>query len=308
MNTTQGGTRDLRRYAWLSVAAALATITLKVGAWWMTGSVGLLSDAAESLVNLAAAIVAVYALGVAARPADQTHLFGHAKAEYFSAAAEGQMIVLAALVIVWTAVERLLHPAALENVGWGLAVSIVASVINGSVAMVLLRAGRRERSLALTADGTHLLTDVWTSIGVVLGVLLVALTGWLWLDPVIALAVGVNIIFAGYKLMRSSIDGLMDHAWPAEDSDKLLAMLQAETTDEVSFHGVRTRRAGHANFADVHVLVPGAWSVQDAHDVVDALETRVANELPGAMLTTHLEPREDPKSYDDYDAEAITSQ
>ena len=195
-------TRDLRRFAWLSIAAAIATITLKAGAWLLTGSVGLLSDAAESIVNLVAAVVALVALTVAGRPADDDHHFGHAKAEYFSAAVEGLMIFVAAAVILVTAVERFLHPQPIDNVGVGLAVSVVASVINGLVAMVLVRAGRRHDSITLRADGQHLLTDVWTSVGVVAGVLLVALTGWQRLDPIVAFLVGINIVLTGVRLPR----------------------------------------------------------------------------------------------------------
>ncbi|MBK7723198.1 MAG: cation transporter [Austwickia sp.] len=287
----------------MSIAAALITITLKGAAWHLTGSVGLLSDAAESLVNLVAAVVALWALTVAARPADDVHHFGHSKAEYFSAAIEGQMILVAAFLIMWPAVDRLLHPQALENVGIGLVISVVASVVNGAVAFVLLRAGRRYRSSALTADAHHLLTDVWTSAGVVAGVLLVGLTGWSPLDPLLAIAVGINIVFTGWRLLRDSIAGLMDQTWATEENTELASLLARFEAPDVQFHGLRTRRAGHHRFAEVHVLVPGAWSVQRGHDVVEDIEEAVRAELDDVTVMCHLEPLEDPRSYGDFAAE-----
>lgn len=298
-----GSRKKLTRYAWLSIAAALATITLKTGAWWMTGSVGLLSDAAESVVNLAAAFVALYVLSVADRPADGHHMFGHSKAEYFSAAIEGQMIFVAAVVIIWTSVERFLNPQPLSNVGVGLVVSVVASVINGIVAVVLLRAGRAHRSMTLVADGRHLLTDVWTSAGVVVGVLLVALTGWLRLDAVVAVLVGINIIVTGWRLLQESVDGLMDHSWTGQENAELAAVLTGFATAEIDFHALRTRNAGHRRFAEVHVLVPGQWSVQRGHDLVEDIEASVLEALPDVDLVCHLEPLEDPRSYDDFPTE-----
>ncbi len=295
--------QNLTRYAWLSIAAAIATIGLKSGAWWLTGSVGLLSDAAESVVNLVAALVALYALSVAARPADGDHMFGHSKAEYFSAAVEGQMIFIAAVVILWTSAQRFFDPQPLENVGIGLLVSVVASAINGLVAMVLLRAGRAHRSLTLVADGKHLMTDVWTSVGVVVGVLLVAITGWLRLDALVAFGVGINIILTGWRLLQESVNGLMDHAWEAAESEELSAILRRFTSPQVGFHGLRTRTAGHRRFAEVHVLVPGDWSVQRGHDLVEAIEAAVAADLVEVQLVCHLEPLEDPRSYGDFGAE-----
>jgi cation diffusion facilitator family transporter len=294
---------SLTRFAWLSIAAALATIALKTGAWWMTGSVGLLSDAAESSVNLVAAIVALFVLRVAARPADSGHPFGHTKAEYFSAAAEGQMIFVAAVLIIWSAVDRFLNPQPLQNVGIGLAVSVVASVINGAVAVVLLRAGRTHRSVTLEADGKHLLTDVWTSAGVVVGVLLVAVTGIERLDPVVAMLVGLNIVVTGWRLLMASANGLMDSALPKEECAAIARVLSGFTSDEVSFHGLRTRTSGHRGFAEVHVLVPGAWSVQRSHDLVEEVEAAVTREVGDVTLVGHVEPVEDPRSYDDYPTE-----
>jgi len=296
-------TRDLSRFAYLSIAAAIVTITLKVIAWRLTGSVGLLSDAAESVVNLVAAVAVLIALKVAAMPADKNHHYGHTKAEYFSAAIEGVMIFVAAVVIMWSAVDRFLHPLAIENVGIGLAISVVASAVNGGVAIVLLRAGRRYRSLTLTADGKHLMTDVWTSAGVVVGVLVVALTGIERLDPVVAFLVGLNIVWTGWKLIRESTEGLMDISMSKEDNAAIAEILSRFVTPEVHFHALRTRESGHHRFAEVHVLVPGAWTVTKGHDLVEEVEAAVHREFGDIALTCHLEPREDPRAYGDYSAE-----
>jgi cation diffusion facilitator family transporter len=296
-------TRDLSRFAYLSIAAAIATITLKTLAWRLTGSVGLLSDALESVVNLVAAIAVLVALKVAAMPADKNHHFGHSKAEYFSAAIEGLMIFVAAVAIMWSAVERFLNPRPLENIGLGLAISVVASVINGGVAIVLLRAGRKHRSLTLTADGKHLMTDVWTSAGVVVAVVLVAITGFTRLDPIIAFLVGVNIIVTGWKLLQESAGGLMDVSMSKEDNKAIADVLTGFVTDEVHFHALRTRLSGHHRFAEVHVLVPGAWTVQQGHDLVEEVEEAVHGVFDDVALTCHLEPSEDPRAYGDYTAE-----
>lgn len=293
----------LTRYAWLAIGAALATIALKTGAWLITDSVGLLSDAAESVVNLVAAIGALIALRVAATPADEGHHFGHAKAEYLSAAAEGTMIAVAALIIIWQAVLRLMDPQPLQDVGIGLAISVAASVLNGLVALVLMRAGRAHRSITLTADGKHLMTDVVTSVGVVVGVGLVWLTGIDWLDPVIALLVAVNILWAGWGLLMQSTAGLMDHTMDEADNTAIARVLEGFTTDEVSFHGLRTRVAGHRSFAEVHVLVPGAWTVHRGHDLVEEVEQALLAQHPDLSVSAHLEPSEDPRSYDDYETE-----
>ena len=290
----------LERFAWLSIAAALATIALKTGAWWVTGSVGLLADAAESIVNLVAAVAALVALRVAARSADDNHHFGHSKAEYFSAAIEGGMIFVAASFIIWQSIGRLLDPQPVEQAGIGLAISVIASVINGAVAWVLLRAGRRHRSITLRADGQHLLTDVWTSVGVVVGVLLVVVTGIDRLDPVVALLVGANIIWTGWKLVSESGRGLMDEALDRETNARIADALSRHRTDEVDIHGLRTRGAGHLSFAEIHVLVPGAWSVRRAHDIVEGIERALEDEFDDLTVTTHIEPREDPRAYDDF--------
>lgn len=290
----------LKKFAWLSVAASVVTIVLKVGAWWLTGSVGLLSDAAESLVNLVAAIVALVALTIAERPADDDHQFGHSKAEYFSAGVEGAMIFVAAGSIIVLAVERLLNPQELEQLGIGLLVSIVASVVNGVVGMMLIRAGRQNRSVTLTADGKHLLTDVITSIGVVVGVGLVWLTGWSALDPIVAIGVGINILFVGGRLVRESMMGLMDATLSDEDNATIEAVLDSyRRSGEVDFHELRTRESGMRRFVEFHVLVPGAWSVERAHDLVEKVETEIRDKLPDSHIASHMEPIEDDRAYND---------
>jgi len=291
--------RSLVRFAWLSIAAAVATIVLKTIAWWLTGSVGLLSDALESFVNLGAAAMALVMLTIAARPPDEAHAFGYSKAEYFSSTFEGALIALAALLIAWTAIERLLAPRPLEQVGAGLAVSVVASAINFGVARVLARAGRRHRSIALEADAQHLMADVWTSAGIVVGVAAVAATGWLWLDPAIALAVAAHILWEGYKLVRRSLDGLLDPALPDPERQAIEAVLMEFRARGIGFHAVRTRRAAHRSFVSLHVLVPGDWTVQRAHDLAEEIEARIRGAVPSATAFTHLEPKDDPASYDD---------
>ena len=290
----------LEKFAWLSIAAALATIALKTGAWWITDSVGLLADAAESIVNLVAAVAALIALRVAGRAADDDHHFGHSKAEYFSAAIEGAMIFVAAGFIIWQAIGRLMDPRPIEQAGLGLGISLVASVINGAVAYVLIRAGRQHRSITLRADGQHLLTDVWTSVGVLVGVVLVVITGIEILDPVIALLVGANILWTGWTLLNESGTGLMDAALTPEENADLADTIAGMCSDEVVVHGLRTRGAGHVSFAEFHVLVPGSWSVRRAHDVVEDIETAIAEQHPDLRVTVHLEPLEDPRSYDDF--------
>lgn len=294
---------SLAKWAWLSIAAAVATIGLKSGAYLLTGSVGLLSDALESVVNLVAAVLALFAIRIAARPADETHQFGHGKVEYFSAGAEGLMILIAALLIVFSAVQRLIDPQPLEELGIGLAITLLATVINGVVGFLVLRAGRRHRSITLVADGKHLLTDVWTSIGVIVGVGLVALTGWLPLDSLVAIGVALNILWTGFALMRHSAKGLMDHALPAADvaivTDVLRRVAAGYPPGSVEFHAVQTREAGQERFVSMHVLVPGAWTVAEGHDLLEQVESEVHAGLPGARVHTHLEPREDPRSYED---------
>ncbi len=290
---------SLKRYAWLSIAAALATFLLKGWAWWLTGSVGMLSDALESFVNLAGAMMALAMLSLAAMPADDNHAHGHGKAEYFSSAFEGVLILIAAVGIGYAAIERLLHPQSLEAVGIGLVVSVIASIINLVVARILMDVGRRSRSITLEADAHHLLTDVWTSAGVIVGVVLVWLTGWLWLDPVIALLVALNIVWTGWQLLQRSADGLMDVSI-AEDE---LQLIENVFTDYrqlgLEFHALRTRQAGSRAFASFHILVPGAWTIQHGHDWSERIEAEIRQALPNIHLTTHLEPKEDPVSLAD---------
>ena len=287
----------------LSIAAAVATIILKFTAFLFTGSVGLLSDAMESLVNLVGASAALIALTIAARPADKTHHFGHHKVEYFSSGLEGGLILVAALAISWTAIERLLNPAPLESVGIGLVVSLVATLINFIVARVLLRVGRQEESIALEADGKHLMTDVVTSVGVVVGVVLVALTGWLWLDPVVALAVAANIIFEGGKLVKRSLSGLVDPALPQEEEDKIRTIIQSVIDQSegkvMLYHGLRTRKSGSIRFIDLHLLTPGEWTVRQAHEYAEAIESKIKGQFKEVETTIHIEPLDDPRSYDD---------
>jgi cation diffusion facilitator family transporter len=284
---------------WLSVAAAVATITLKATAWLLTGSVGLLSDAAESVVNLVAAVVALLALRWAAKPADEDHAYGHAKAEYFSAGLEGALIFLAAVTIAATAVPRLVHPQPIDDVGLGLAVSTAASAINLAVGLLLLRAGRRHRSITVEADGRHLLTDVWTSAGVIAGVAAVALTGWQRLDPIIALVVAANVVVTGVGLVRRSVGGLMDQALGEEEQAEIAQALRPFEREGVRFHALRTRQAGRRAFISLHVLVPSAWTVQRGHNEVERVEAALRERIPHATVFTHLEPLEDPSSYAD---------
>jgi cation diffusion facilitator family transporter len=292
---------SLTRYAWLSIAAAVATILLKGWAYLLTGSVGLLSDALESFVNLAGALMALAMLTVAARPPDEDHAYGHGKAEYFSVGLEGALILVAAASIAIAAVDRLLHPRALEQVGVGLAVSVVASAINFAVAMVLMRAARAHRSATLEADAHHLLTDVWTSAGVLVGVGAVVLTGWQWLDPVVALAVAVNIVWTGSRIMYKSVAGLMDAALPEEDQRVLRALLQRYAEQGIEYHALRTRQSGARRFVSLHVLVPPEWSVQQGHDTLERIEADIRRALPPVTVFTHLEPLGDPAAMGDLD-------
>jgi cation diffusion facilitator family transporter len=285
----------------LSIAAAVVTIGLKFGAYLLTGSVGLFSDAAESVVNLVAAVTAVWALTLAVRPPDEEHAFGHDKAEYFSSGLESALILIAAGWIAATAVPRLFDPQPLQNVGVGLAVTLVAAAINGGVALSLMRAGRRLRSITLEADARHLLTDVWTSVGVVVGIVLVGLTGWLVLDPLIALLVAANIISTGVRLLRDTGQGLLDRALPAEDQEKISKILSRYEERNIRFHAVRTRSAGPRRFVSMHVLVPGGWTVKRGHDLAEEIENDIARDLPQSTFFTHVEPAEDPSSFADQD-------
>jgi cation diffusion facilitator family transporter len=299
MRTDTPPPHSLTRYAWLSIGTALATILLKTVAWQMSGSVGLLSDAIESLVNLAGALMALWMLTLAAQPADQSHPHGHGKAEYFSSAFEGTLILLAALSIGYTAILRLLNPQPLEAVGIALIVSALASILNFATARCLLRAGNRYHSITLEADAHHLLTDVWTSLGVIVGVALVVLTGWLWLDPVIALLVAVNIVWTGYRLVRRSADGLMDSSLPAEQLAQIENLLTDYRGQGLKFHALRTRQSGSRTFITLHVQVPGHWSVQQGHDQTKRIEAAIHQTVWNADITTHLEPLEETSSAND---------
>lgn len=300
-----GHAHFVTRWAWLSVGAAVVTIGMKTVAYLLTGSVGLLSDALESMVNLVAAVLALIAISAAAKPADAKHHFGHGKAEYLSAGAEGVMIIVAAGLIIYAAVDRLVNPAPLEDLGIGLAITFAATAVNGAVGLVLIRQGRQHRSMALAADGKHLMTDVYTSLGVIVGVALVWLTGWLPLDSIVAIAVGINILWTGYFLVRNAGRGLLDHALPADDTDRVVAVLQSFVDrylpGDLEFHGLQTRESGRDRFVSVHVLVPGAWTVMRAHDLVEEVEEAIRQALPHAQVHTHLEPSEDPRSHDDFD-------
>jgi cation diffusion facilitator family transporter len=289
----------LTRYAWLSIAAALATIVLKTLAWWLTASVGLLSDALESSVNLAGALMALAMLTLALRPPDANHSHGHGKAEYFASGFEGFLILAAAVGIATAAIDRLLHPQPLTQVGAGLIVSAAASLINFAAARVLLAAGRAHRSITLEADAHHLMSDVWTSAGVIVGVAAVALTGWLWLDPLLALAVAGQIVWTGWRLLVRSASGLMDEALPPTEQAAVVAVLDGYRTRGIDYHALRTRQAGARSFVTVHVLVPGAWTVQHGHDLLEAIEADIRRALPHASVLTHLEPIEDPLSAQD---------
>jgi cation diffusion facilitator family transporter len=289
----------LTGFAWLSIAAAAATISIKLAAWWLTGSVGLLSDALESIVNLVAAGMTLWMLALSARPPSEEHAYGYSKAEYFASGLEGAMILVAALAIAWAAIDRLRHPQPLEQVGLGLGLSLAASAINFLVARVLLRAATRYRSIALEADAHHLMTDVWTSAGVVFAVGAVAVTSWSLLDPLIALVVAANIVFTGFSLIRRSAQGLLDRSIDGEKRSAVETVLQKHRHDGIEFHALRTRAAAGRSFVSVHVLVPGAWTVQHAHDVAESIEREIAATVPGSSVFTHIEPREDPTSYED---------
>lgn len=294
-----GSSRSLARFAWLSIGAAIVTITLKTVAYQLTGSVGLLSDALESLVNLAAATFTLGMLGLAAKPPSEEHAYGYGKAEYLASGVEGVLILGAAGAILWTAAQRFLHPQGITDVGPGLAVSIAASAVNFVVARVLLTAARNHHSIALEADAHHLLTDVWTSAGVVVAVGAVALTGWQVLDPAIAVVVALQIVWTGVQLVRRSAHGLLDRALAPEDQAALQAVLDRHRSPEIQFHAVRTRQAGARRFVSMHVLVPGSWSVQRGHELCERLEAEICAELASASVFTHLEAVEDPVSFED---------
>jgi cation diffusion facilitator family transporter len=296
---SSGSPTSLARFAWLSIGASVVTIALKTLAYRLTGSVGLLSDALESLVNLAAAAFTLVMLTLAARPPSEEHAYGYGKAEYFASGLEGLLILAAAGAIMWAAVLRFLAPQAITDVGPGLAVSAAASAVNFGVARVLLVAARRHGSIALEADAHHLLTDVWTSVGVIAAVAAVAFTGWQPLDPAIAVVVALQIVWTGIQLVRRSAQGLLDRALAPAEQATLQAILERHRAPEIQFHAVRTRQAGARRFVSMHVLVPGTWTVREGHDLCERLEAEICASLPGANVFTHLEAVEDPVSFED---------
>jgi cation diffusion facilitator family transporter len=301
MEETLSNRTPLSRYAWLSIAAALVTMGLKAGAYFLTGSVGLLSDALESIVNLAGGIMVLVMISVASRPADETHAYGHSKAEYFSSGFEGSLILIAAGSIIYTAIKRLIFPEPLEQLGIGLLILFLAGLVNLGIAIVMMRVGKRHNAIALSANGKHLMTDVWTSGGVLVGVGLVALTGWQPLDSIVAIIAALNILWSGFKIVRESADGLMDSALPEEDQETINEVLDKYRNQGVEFHAIRTRQSGSVKFINMHVLVPNEWTVEHGHALLNKVEAELKERLPKCNVLTHLEPLHDPSSYTDMD-------
>jgi cation diffusion facilitator family transporter len=288
-----------KRFAWLSVGTAITTMAIKATAYALTHSVGLLSDALESLVNLSAALLAVRILTIVAKPPDQDHAYGHTKAEYFSSLFEGLLILVAAGSIAFTAIRRLTEPQPIERIGLGLAISLSASILNLVVAQLLIRIGHRRNSIALEADGQHLMTDVWTSIGVLVGVGAVGLTGWQALDPIIALVVAASIAWTGIRLIVRSIQGLMDPVLPETQIEKINTILEKYTAEGITNHAIRTRQAGVRSFVSMHIQAPGSWTLKQGHDVLEAIERDIREAIPKITVFTHIEPTEDPRSWGD---------
>jgi len=283
----------VRRMAVLSIATSIATLALKFGAYFMTGSVSLWSDALEALVNLAAGLVALGALTLAEQPADDRHTYGHDKAEYFSSGVEGALILVAAVAIFWSAAQRLAAPQPLEQLGWGMLIALIAAAANFATARVMLKVARQHDSITIEADAKHLLTDVWTSAGILAGLAVVIwMPQWSILDPLMAMAVAVHILFTGFDLLRRSADGLMDTALPAKDVQHAEALIRAELPSDASFHALRTRKAGSRRFIEFHLLVPGTMSVAESHSLCDRIETALTRHLAKAHATIHVEPRE----------------
>jgi cation diffusion facilitator family transporter len=293
---TQGSLTNL---ALLSIAAAILTLVLKFSAYALTGSVGLLSDAVESSANLVAALTALFALWYAARPIDRNHPYGHQKIEFFASGIEGILILVAAGSIAWYAFGRLLDPQPVDQVGLGLAITLVATLVNLAVARLLLQVAAERDSVVLAADGHHLMADVITSGGVIVGLIVVRLTGIEELDPLIALLVALNILRTGVGLVRTSVDGLLDRALPERDQQQIRSVIQSELGTGATFHALRTRKAGARRFVDFHLLLPGEYSVQHAHDVSQRVEQAVNSSMPGTETTVHIEPIEEPASWED---------
>ena len=298
--------KSLKKFLYLSIAAAVATISLKLLAWNLTGSVGLFSDALESCVNLAAAIIALIMITIAEKPADEEHMFGHHKAEYFSSAIEGGLIVLAAFSIIWSAIPRVLHPQPLENLGLGLVVAMGATVINLIVGVILLKNGRKNHSITLEADGQHLMTDVYTSAGVLIGIALVKISGWLILDGIVAIGVSLNILWTGYQLMRRSALGMLDTGIPEADRLKIIRFMETYKGQGIEFHSLMTRQAGQRKFIALHILMPGNWTIQQGHNIAEEIEKKIRDifDVPVTVFT-HLEPKEDPLSMQDIGLDRI---
>jgi len=289
----------LLRWACVAVLASVVTILIKGYAWWLTGSVGLLSDALESFVNLVGALIALCLLRISLRPADANHAFGHEKAEYFSSAIEGLLVIGGAVAIGWTAVDHLINPVELTQLGFGMIAAGVAALVNLGVGWCLLRVSREERSVTLGASGKHLLTDVWTTAGVIIAIALVSITGWTILDPLVAMVLAVHVGWTGVVMIRQSVGGLMDEALPKAERAAVDTVLAGFRARGIDFHAVRTRRAGTRRFVTMHVLVPGDWTVRRGHDLIEEVEEAVVVALPGASVFTHLEAIEDPASWDD---------
>jgi len=294
---------SLTKFAWLSIFAAIITIALKTIAYLLTGSIGLLSDAIESLVNLAAAIIALIMLRIAEQPPDEDHRYGHSKAEYFASIAEGLFIFIAAVAIILSAVDRIIHPKIIEQAFLGLGISIIASIINYVVALKLLKVGEKHHSITLEADGHHLMTDVITSIGVIVAVFLITMTGWQILDPLIAILVAINIIFTGFGLMKHSILGLLDTSISREELDIIESIFNKYERRGLKFHGLRTRQSAQRRFVSFHVLVPGIWTVKKGHDLLEKIEKEIRDLIEKVTVSTHLEPVEDPRSLEDISIE-----
>jgi cation diffusion facilitator family transporter len=290
---------SLKRFAWLSIGAAVITIALKAGAYFLTGSVGLLSDALESFVNLAGAVMALAMLSIASQPEDDSHHYGHSKAEYFSSGAEGSFIIIAAVGIAYTAIERLINPQPLEQLGVGLAVSAIAGLVNLGAALVIGYNGRKYNSVTLTANSKHLMTDVWTSVGVLGGVGLVALTGWGPLDSLVAIAVAINIVWSGVGIVKQSVSGLMDSVLPDDELKRIRERIEDILPDGTTYHALMTRQAGARRFVSFHVLVPGEWTVEHGHVLLETLEAQLTQLLPNMVVFTHIEPLDDPASWSD---------
>lgn len=295
------------KWAWLSIGAACIALTLKFGAYFLTGSVGLLSDAVESLVNLVAALTALFALWYSTRPVDRSHNYGHHKIEFFSAAVEGGLILLAAAIIVGYSLQRLISPHPIESIGIGLVVALIATAVNLALAVTMLRVAREHGSIVLTADGQHLMTDVWTTVGVVVALIVASITGWSWVDPVVGLLVAVNIVRIGLQLLRSAFDGLMDRAIPGDQEHRIRLEIERMLPPEVTYHALRTRFAGAQRVIDLHLLVPGTEPVRDAHLLAKRLEQAIDTIYPGTETVIHIEPVEDPDSWRDSELIEIES-